>query len=71
MPRKKKVQLELSEEALNDMYYLRKFEPFLPLHLFQMRIIALTGYRYLREEMVSATEEQWDYLYKLYTETAK
>lgn len=71
MPRKKKVQFKLSHEALNDMHYLSKFEPFLPLHLFKVRIISLTGYRFLREEMSEATDDEWTYLYDLYLESVK
>ena len=71
MPRKKKLQFKLSDEALNDMSYLSKFEPFLPLHLFKMRIISLTGYRFLREEMTEATDEEWTYVYDLYLKSVK
>lgn len=66
MPRKKKVELELSKEAKDDIEFLRMYEPFLPLPMFKLRTTALVGYRYFRYEMVEATEEDWDRIYHKY-----
>lgn len=66
MPRKKKVELILTESSKRELEVLKQYEPYFDLKLFKIRIVGLLGMRNLREQMMDANDEQWTLLYDMY-----
>jgi len=71
MARAKKIKY--SDEALNDIAWMAKYEPFFTLvESFRLRVTMMAGYKYLRSEMSKATDEKWERVFNdMYREQVK
>lgn len=62
-----KKKLKLSKNAQEEFEFMKKYEPYVPLPLFKIRILSLTGYPTLRKELSDIEDYQWNDLYSKYT----